>query len=339
MANEVMRIFVAGDWDADGVVATALLIYSQEILRKYPFEANAVIDKAPLDPDRIKYLLTDFKGGYDAVIFLDIPYNEVLGNVMKMLKEHFGVKTLMFFDHHITSVQKEPEIRSIADYVVLDYRVPTASLVYEELKKRGISVHQRLRSFVEVVEHMDSGRRVPDQYLKLFEITKMFSKALTAIRDATLWSKIAEWLATPTPLPMPLDDALWAKVKQIIEERDKEVKEVAMEIALSSIKIGDFRFVDARKKWRKRGVTALASKLSTILKAPVILLAGTNRRHYLLVIKASRGRAYRIAKSLVGEGIACDIAGHPNLAIVRIPDTIDMKELMSALHNAVYYSS
>ncbi|ADV64437.1 DHH family phosphoesterase [Desulfurococcus mucosus] len=339
MSGSVKRVFVAGDWDADGVIAAALIVYSQEKAGQYPLESKAVVDKTPLDPDRAKYFLANFKGGYDVAVFLDIPYSEHLGNAIKMMRNHFGVSKIIFVDHHVTSLQKAKELQSIVDVALIDHRMPTAGLVLEELNRRGISVHQRLRSFVEVVKYMDTGRRVPDQYMKLFELTKMFSKALTVVRDEALWSKIVDWLATPTPMPMPLDEALWSKVKAVIEERDKEVAEKAVELAVGAIKIGDFRFIDARNKWKKRGVTALASKLSTILKAPVILLAGTNREYFLLVIKASHGRAYRIAKYLVGEGIALDIAGHPNLAIVRLPKDLEKQDLVDKLHHAIYYSS
>ncbi|MEM1627722.1 MAG: phosphoesterase [Desulfurococcaceae archaeon] len=337
--KKVLKVFVTGDWDADGVIATALIVYGQEKMGKYPFEANAIVTKVPLDPDRTKYFLSDFSGGYDVVVFLDIPYNEILGNIMKMLKEHFGVSKIVFIDHHITSLQRIDEVKTHADEVLVDYKKPTSMLVYEELVKRGITVHQRLRSFVEVVKYMDMGKRVPKEYMKLFEITKMFSKVLTAIRDVELWVKIVDWLASPTPLPVPLDDAVWNRVKKVIEERDKEVAEKAMELAIGAVRIGDFRFVDARNAWKKRGVTALASKLSTILKAPVALLAGTNRDYSLLILKASYGRAYRIAKYLVGEGVALDIAGHPNLAIVRLPKDINRQELIEHLYKAVYYTS
>ncbi|AFL66974.1 DHH family phosphoesterase [Desulfurococcus amylolyticus] len=339
MSENIKRVFVAGDWDADGVVAAALIVYSQEKIGKYPLESKAVVDKIPLDPDKVKYFLASFKGGYDLAVFLDIPYSEYLGNAMKMIKNHFGVSQIVFIDHHITSLQKARELQALADIVVIDHKMPTAGLVLWELEKKGITVHQRLRSFVEVVKYMDMGKRVPEQYMKLFELTKMLSKALTVIRDETLWAKIVEWLATPAPLPMPLDDALWGKVKAIIEERDKEVADKAMELAVGAIKVGDFRFIDARNEWKKRGVTALASKLSTILKAPVLLLAGTNREYTLLVIKASHGRAYRIAKYLVGEGVALDIAGHPNLAIVRLPKDLEKQELIKILYQAVYYST
>ncbi|MGB9826931.1 MAG: phosphoesterase [Thermosphaera sp.] len=337
--SKVCRILAAGDWDADGIVATALITYAQEKLGKYPLECQGVVDKTPVDPDRVKYFLSSLSGNYDLVVFLDLPFNDTIRNICRMLREHFGVKKIMYVDHHITSVQRIKEIEAIADTVLVDYRSPTSTLVYRELVNKGISIHQRLKSFVEVVEYMDTGRRVPSNYIKLFELTKMFSKALTVERDENLWVKIIDWLASPAPLPMPLDEKLWEKVKISIEQRDKEISDKAVELAVAAVKIGDLRFIDARNAWKKRGVTALASRVSSILKSPVALLANTNRDYSLLVLKASNGRAYRIAKFLVGEGVALDIAGHPNLAIVRVPRNINKDELIQYLYKGVYYAS
>jgi len=333
------KVLILGDWDADGVVATASLVYSQEILRKYPLEGDVDVEKIPVDPDRLKFLLGKLGGSYNYVYFLDIPYSEAVSGIVKLLKQHFGVERVVIVDHHIASVQKINELRSIFDEVLVDYKKPTSVLLYEELVKRGISVHTKLKEFVEVIKYMDAGRRIPEKYMKLFELAKMISKALTAIRNEELWEKTVKWLADPTPSPIPLNEQTWITVKKVIEERDREVTDVAMRLALGAVKVGDFRFVDARGLWKKRGATALASKLSLILKAPVAMLAGTNRGYSLLIIKASGGRAFRVAKFLLAEGVAQDIAGHPNLAIVRVPKDIDKKSLIELLYQALYYTS
>lgn len=333
------KILVLGDWDADGVVATALMTYSQEYAKKYPFDGEAVLVKMPVDPDRVKYMLSQIREEYDAVYFLDIPYSETLGNIARLMKTHFGVKKIVFIDHHIASMQRINDLKNVFDEFIVDYRKPTTVLLYEEVSKNNIPIHQKLREFVEVIKYMDSGKRIPPRLMKLFEIAKMISKALTAVRNEELWLKTINWLADPTPSPMPLNETMWNIVKKIIEDRDREVTDAAMRLAIAAVKVGDFRFVDARHVWKKRGATALASKLSLILKAPVAMLAGTNRGYSLLIIKASNGRAYRIAKYLLAEGLALDIAGHPNLAIVRTPKEIDVKELIDKLYNALYYAS
>jgi len=333
------KILVLGDWDADGVVATALLTYSQEYAKKYPVEGDVELVKQPIDPDRLRYLLSQVKESYEIVYFLDTPYSEVLDGVVKLLRQHFGVGRVVFVDHHIASVQRVGGLRKVFDEVLVDYRRPTSVILYDEIARRGVNIHSKLREFVEVIKYMDAGKRIPGKYMKLFELAKMISKALTAVRNEELWLKTINWLADPSPSPMPLNESTWNTVKKVIEERDREVREVAMKLAIGAVKIGDLRFIDARHVWRKRGATALASKLALILQAPVAMLAGTNRGYSLLIIKASGGRAYRIAKFLLAEGVANDIAGHPNLAIVRVDKDIDKKNLIELLYQALYYSS
>jgi hypothetical protein len=333
------KILVLGDWDADGVVATALLTYSQEYAKKYPVEGDVELVKQPIDPDRLRYLLSQVKESYEIVYFLDTPYSEVLDGVVKLLRQHFGVGRVVFVDHHIASVQRVGGLRKVFDEVFVDYRRPTSVILYDEIARRGVNIHSKLREFVEVIKYMDAGKRIPGKYMKLFELAKMISKALTAVRNEELWLKTINWLADPSPSPMPLNESTWNTVKKVIEERDREVREVAMKLAIGAVKIGDLRFIDARHVWRKRGATALASKLALILQAPVAMLAGTNRGYSLLIIKASGGRAYRIAKFLLAEGVANDIAGHPNLAIVRVDKDIDKKNLIELLYQALYYSS
>lgn len=339
MDQERQRVLILGDWDADGVVASALIAYSQEYAKKYPIEGDPIVEKAPVDPDRLKYILSQVKTSYHTIVLLDIPYSEVLGNIVRMLKSHFGTARVIFIDHHVASVQRVNELRSVMDEIIVDSKKPTSVLIYEELTRRGINMHEKLREFVEVIKYMDAGKRIPDRLLKLFELAKMISKALTAVRNEELWLKIINWLADPTPSQMPLDESVWSLVKKIVDERDKEIREAAMRLAVTAVKICDFRFIDARAVWKKRGATALASKLSLILKAPVVMIASTNRGYSLLIIKAPGGRAYRVAKYLLAEGIAMDIAGHPNLAIVRIPKDIEKKDLIGTLYNAIYYTS
>ncbi len=338
MKNSIARVFVAGDWDADGFVATALIVYAQEKLGVYPLKGRAVVDKKPVDPERIKFIFGDISGSYDLMVFLDLPYTDSVPNILKMLKNHFGIKKIMYIDHHLSTLNNRDKLIDVVDELVVDKSKPTSAIVYDILRRQGVSIHSRLKAFVDLVKYMDSGRRIPSDLMKLFELTKLISKALTIKRDVELWAKIVDWLASPTPLPLPLEEGVLRRVKEIVEERDKEINNIAVDLAVSAMRIGDFRFIDARNKWHYRGASALASKLASILKAPVIVWVGTSKEYTLLVIKAFGGKAYRIAKYLVGEGIAKDIAGHPNLAIVKIPKNISREELIEQLHRAVFYT-
>ncbi len=338
MLKRYPRVFVGGDWDADGVVAAALLVYSQEKLGKYPIPSKAIVDRRPVDPERLKFILNDMRADYDLMILLDIPYTKYIPNILKLLKSHFGVKKIIYIDHHLSTISNIKSLESVIDEVIVDHKMPTAAIVEKLLKEHDIEPHARLRSFVEVVKYMDSGRRVPQKYMKLFEMASLFSKALTVMRDEKVWIKIVDWLATPAALPMPLDQKILSKVREAIARRDQEIKDMAIDLAMSAEKIGEIRFIDARNKWKHRGGTALASKIASIVKSPVALLVTTRKNYSLLIIKASGGKAYRIAKYLVAEGLGRDIAGHPNLAIVRVPKDPDLKKLKEMLLTAQYYT-
>lgn len=336
--KKMPRILVGGDWDADGMVATALLIYAQEKLCEYPVKGKVFLEKKPVDPERLKYILTELRTPYDLVVLLDLPYTDSVYRVLWMMKKHFGVGGIIYIDHHISTVNSVKKLREVVDELIVDRTKPTASILYEVLASRGIRVTDRLKAFVEVVTYMDSGKRVPEKYLKLFEIASLFSKALTVARDEKLWLKIVEWLSSPVPLTTPMDEKVIQKLKEIVRKRDEEIKQLAIDLAMGARKAGSFRFVDARTKWKHRGGSALASKIASILKAPVAVLVDTNKEYTLLIIKAPRGLAYRVAKYFVGIGLAMDIAGHPNLSIIKLPKNPNIDEIIEALIQAQYYS-
>ncbi|RLG84343.1 MAG: phosphoesterase [Thermoprotei archaeon] len=334
--ENIPRVLIAGDWDADGVIAAALVLYSQEKLGKYPIESKAIVDVKPLDPERIRFLFKDLRVSYDAIVLLDIPYFNRMENILKMLKKHFDVGKIIMFDHHISTLVYKNKLRGLVDELYVG-RDPTAKLVYDKLREKGIQVTRRLKLFVETVTYMDKGLKIPPDYVKMFEIVSLFSKALTVLREEEIWVSLVKWLANPLPIPIPLDNSVRKKIEEAVRKRDEELKNIALDLAVTARKVGYIRFIDARRIWKKRGSTALASKIGHILKSPVAVLFSTTRDYDLLIIKASKNRAYRIAKFLLAEGIAQDIAGHPNLAIVRIPKTISIDELLKTLHKASLY--
>ncbi len=334
--ERIPRVFIAGDWDADGIIASALILYSQERLGLYPIKSKALVDLKPFDPEKFKFFISELRTSYDAIVLLDIPYFPKMENIFRLMKEHIGIKKIILFDHHISTLNNVNKLKELVDELYVG-REPTAKLVYDVLRKNNVPVTDRLRIFVETVSFMDKGIRVPKEYMKMLEIVSLFSKALTIKRDEEIWITIVKWLANPLPLPQPLDPRILEKVREAVKKRDEELKSIATDLALSAQKVGYLKFVDARRKWKKRGSTALASKIAHILKSPVAVLFTTTKNYDLLIIKASGGKAYRVAKYLLGEGIALDIAGHPNLAIVRVPKDIDINKLMHALQRASLY--
>ncbi len=337
MAKAVPRVLVIGDWDADGVVASALILYSQEKLGVYPIESKAIVDLKPLDPQKLRVFLREVRHKYNVLVFLDIPYIPRMENIFRLLKEHYSVEKIVFIDHHISSLNNEEKLANVVDELRLGYE-PTSVIVYKILVEKKVHVPTKLKMFVETVSYMDRGLKVPSKYMKLFELASMFSKALTIKRDERIWIELVKWLSNPMPIQMPLDKRVLEEVKKAVEERDRELKEKAIDLAMSARKLSCLRFVDARRVWRKRGATALASKIAHVVKAPVAVLFSTTRGYDLLVIKASGGVAYRIAKYLIAEGYAEDVAGHPNLAIVRVKRGVDTEGLVKALNKACFYA-
>ncbi len=333
---KIPRVLVMGDWDADGIAASALILYAQEKVGVYPLNTKALVDLKPLDPEKLRLFIKDVKHKYNALVFLDIPYIPRMENIFRILKEHYSVEKIVFIDHHISSLNNEKKLKEIVDELHLAHE-PTSMIVYKILLEKNIHIPSRLKMFVETISYMDRGLRVPEKYMKLFELASLFSKALTVKRDEKIWVELVKWLSNPMPIQMPLNKRVLDKIKKAVEERDKELKDIAMDLALTARKAGYIKFIDARRVWRKRGATALASKIAHILKSPVAVLFTTNRGYDLLVIKASSGIAYRIAKYLIAEGFAEDVAGHPNLAIVRLKQ-VDVEELVKALNKACFYT-
>jgi len=92
---------------------------------------------------------------------------------------------------------------------------------------------------------------------------------------------------------------------------------------MSAKRIGFMKFVDARRKWRGRGASALASKLFKILRQPVAVLIERDDGVRLLIIRSRGVKAYKIAVGLLEKGVAENIGGHSSLAVVRLRDGVE----------------
>lgn len=327
----MLKIFVGGDWDLDGIVSTALIVYAQEKLKVYPINADVVVEKKPLDPERIKYIFNDLKGVYEYMVLLDLPYTERVGSILNLAKRHFNVKRIMYIDHHLSTLHNLEKLKKIVDTVIVDHRKASAELIYELLVKNNIKVPDRIRSFIEVVKYMDTGRKIPQDMLRLFDYLRSIAKIVMYTRDENIWIRVVDWLSSPIASSSPFDNRVFEKYVKVVEERDREIEDKAMDFALSAVKIGCFNFIDARGRWKQHASSVLVSKIASILKNPVIVWFDTNKTYSILIVKASGGRAYRVAKQLYSDGLAIDIGGHANLAVVKIPRNVDQKALMDAL--------
>jgi hypothetical protein len=154
-------------------------------------------------------------------------------------------------------------------------------------------------------------------------------------KDENLWRSVVGWMASPIPLaPFNLDKKLLELSRRSME-MEKKIKQAANELAISAVKIGFFKLIDARKRWRRKGATALASKIYRIVNSPTVLVVSTKTgEELLLVIKYPR-KAYRVARALKDRGLAINIGGHPSISIVRIHKD-SYRKVIDELKNMAY---
>ncbi len=326
------NVLILGDWDADGVVSAALIVYAQEVKRVYPLREKASILLKPCDPHRLKRTIINLDK-VDIVVILDIPYVRGLERVFNRLKTEYNDIKIIYFDHHLSTVHALSKLRGIVDEVNIGYE-PTTELVYNKIKNYRISLTPRLEMFSKIVSYMDKGVKVPQELLNTARLAKGISRMLTLNRDEELWVRIVKWLASPLTVLTTPGFNISDIIRKYSLTEDIEVKEKAIELALEARTVGYIKFVDARGKWMRRGASALASRIYRILRKPVALLIEDRRKNPILIIRARKGIAARIANMLMEKGVVVDIGGHANLAITRLKTSITKEKLINILREA-----
>ena len=326
-------VLVIGDWDADGVVSAAIIYYLQEKQGKYPVAERLPVELMPSGPRGLKEKLSNIEKPPRVLVILDIPYIRGLDEELKKFKEKHG-STIVYVDHHLSTIYNSKKLGKIVNDLIVGYS-PTVILTYNIAKSLNVKLTPRLEAFVKAVGLMEKGARIPQRLKGMIKLASSLSKALTVTRDPELWRKFVYWLASPLAIPQPvINKEVIDKAVRISEKTDREVKEVAVELAVSARTIGYIKFVDARKKWKQRGSTALASKLYHILKQPVAVLVEGPGNTYLLIVKAKHGGANRVAEVFVDRGVAIDVGGHASLSIIRIKPGIPLESILKILREA-----
>ncbi len=338
MAGNLPSVRVYGDWDADGVVAAALIRYSQVVRKVYPLRVKDVEFSAnPAGPrgirDRLGEVISN-KQCFDSLVLLDIPYTNSLGNLLAKYRELCGKTLIIYVDHHISTISAAKNLEEIVDELLVGYK-PTTLLVHTLLKSLGITFTPRLEAFTIAVAGLEKAGILPSVIdKKMLDFAASISKALTVMKNPETWQRLVEWLSSPLPFgEPPISRKAIEEAVRLAEIADKKMMEAARELALSAEKLGYIRFVDVRKKWRKRGISALAGKLYKILGVPVAVLA-EGEEFYLLVIRTKSRAAYKIMLKLRKMGLVEDIGGHSSLAIARVRKDISLDKLKESLRVA-----
>ncbi len=337
-ASDVRRVHLVGDWDADGVVSAAEVYYAQHSAMRFPYPGKAYIKMAPSGPRGLSKRLEE--GCDDYLVLLDIPYTREVAEALYRYRQSCGKANIIYFDHHSTTINSAKEIEERFRVLVYTGNEPTSALVREILERAGVRLHPRLNNYVEAVRVLEGGgkrqTRLPSKFI---DIAATISKNLNRARDESLWVAYVKWIASPLPfdditLPIrPDEDFVTATIKAS-EEADKEIRDAAMELAMAAEQVGMTMFVDARRRWRRPGATALASQIHKILKAPVAVLIERDDKARILIIRSSRGEAGRLVDELSRLGAVDDTGGHENVATARLSEEVTLQGLKDLLRRA-----
>lgn len=322
-----MVVAVIGDWDADGVVSAAQVLYSQGVLGVYPLKGR---HRVMLVPASVRSIVDAAKEvveeGASYVVVLDIAYSRYTDKAFSYFRSNN--LDVLYIDHHISTAIHLDAIKPKIKNVVVG-RTSTAMLVYNQLKSVGVDVSERLKAFIEAVTIIERGeRRYSKQVsVKLIDIIASLSRALVNSKNRDLWVRVVQWLTEPLPfisLPFAIDITKFTKPSP---EHLRELKAIANEIALSAKKIFDVRFIDIRGTRYTHKSTAIASALHRLLKTPVVLLARNRRGEDILIIKSRGTIAYDLALYLYRKGIAEDIMGHQTLIIMLLKPGVSQQNI------------
>jgi hypothetical protein len=171
----------------------------------------------------------------------------------------------------------------------------------------------------------------------MVKLVASISKTLNRVRDPELWRAYVKWLTNPLPTEPPkvrVNNEIHTGL-EISREEDEEVRRVAMNLAMSSQRLGYIRFVDARGKWRRRGATALASQIYRVVGEPVALIVDKDETSQLLIIRGPKGVALALARRLASLGMLEDVGGHGNLSVSKLKADVDIDELKNVLRRVV----
>ncbi len=325
------RVAVVADWDIDGVVSAAQIVYSQEVVGRYPLDCRHEVCLIPSTSKTLSHILAEVnKLNISHIVLLDIAYSKDAEFFLKRIRE-LSIYSI-YIDHHISSIIHSHAVEKLVDEFIVG-KIPTAYLVFQLMNSLKIALTTRIRAFIEAASTIE-GRRHGVINKKFIQLVIALSRTLAYTKDRERWEKLVRWLSSPLPhtsIPFVVD------INKFMEPQlnGRDVNIFAKELALRAEKIFNIRFIDARREKIVCRPSAIASALYRIFRNPVILLL-TNKggRNYIL-IKSRDLTAYTIALELYRSGLAVDIMGHQTLSYSLLREDIDINNIKSIIRNII----
>lgn len=325
------KVVVVADWDVDGVVSAAQIVYSQEVVGRYPLDGKQKVYLVPSTLRTLSQVLDEVSGlKASHLVLLDIAYSKDTESFLKKIRE-LNMYSI-YVDHHISSLIHSSSVEKIVDEFIVG-KVPTAYLVFQLMNSLKIALTTRIRAFVEAASAIE-GRRQGSVDRRFIQLVVAMSRTLAHSRNRELWEKLVRWLSSPLPqssMPFTVDVGSFVK----LQLGAGDVNLFARELALRAERIFNVRFIDARKEKIVYRPSAVASALYRIFRSPVILLLTNKEGRSYILIKSRDLTAYTIALELYRSGIAIDIMGHQTLSYSLLRDDIDINIVKNLIRNII----
>ncbi len=334
-------IVVVSDWDADGVVSAAEIVYAQEYIGRYPINSRQRVTLIPSSARSIESTLIDEVQNLkpSILVVLDIPYTRGLENILSKLKKQ-SVERLIYVDHHLSTLANSSKLERVIDEFVVG-KAPTALLVAHILKSHGVKLSIRLDAFVKAASIAERGYAKSTEDLrrwrKLVSIVVEVSKALAISKNRELWEKLVRWLASPTALTaMPFTPDIKSMLKPYTS-RIEDLKSIALELAPTAQRVFNLRVIDVRNIASKKKIksTALASILCRMLRTPIAIVTITRDGKTLLIIRSRDDTPYRLATKMMYLEDVESIGGHQSLALIKFKTNLELNKIIDHLRKAL----
>jgi hypothetical protein len=327
---------VIADKDADGAISAAIITFLQN-KKVFPVKQKVVLHILPVSPHGIEKFLTSFTGCPVYYAFLDLPYTDEIGLVLERIRRECPGTKIFYIDHHFSSIENIAIIRKYVDFYRISESKPTSMHLSDIASEKGVRLSEKLRLYARAIGYIELGKKPPSSMAKVVEMVASIARALKLEKSSDFWQKIVRWMSSSLPIPLSKSDMeVLDRVAEESVKKDKELEDAVTDLSISAQKLGCFRFIDARKKWKRKGVSSLATRLARKMRSPVALLAILKNQE-ILVIRTRNDAAKIIASELYDNGLVEDIAGHSNLSIVRLKKNYDFKKLKEILIRSCRY--
>jgi len=324
---------VLSDWDADGVVSAALIIYSQEYLGAYPLKQKCAVHLIPVGskgPD--SSIIEEVSGQrFECLVMLDQAFNDRVERFLTSVRE--TVRYIVYIDHHLSSMIYAPKVEKLVDEALIG-RSPTAVLLFDLLRALNIRVTDRLESFVGAITVLErSNRKWPQKpSKKLVDLAASISRTLSRNRDRNLWEKIIRWMASPSPfIASPFTQSLTEMVEERDPKEETELKALASELLLSSKRVYGMRVIDARRVDLKYKPSSIIRHVMHLSKTPVILIFKDEDGRDVVAVRSDDDFPYFFAAELVKRELVEEVGGHYNYAVLFFKAEVNLEDVINVI--------